>query len=50
MVGMGSRIKGFILNCTLKSYTITPIGSANLLKVTIKFYGGYKYKSLSKRR
>ena len=26
------------------------IESANVLKVTMKFYGGYKYKSPSKRR
>ena len=30
-------------------YTIIPIESANVLEVTMKFYGGYKYKSLSKR-
>ena len=35
---------------TLKSYTITPIESANVLEVTMKFCGGYKYKSPSKRR
>ena len=29
---------------------ITPMESANVLKVTIKFYGGYKYKSPTKRR
>ena len=50
MVGMDSRLKGIILNCTLKSYSITPIESANVLKVTMKFYGGYRYKSPSKRR
>ena len=47
---MYSRIKGIILNCTLKSYKITPIESANVLRVTMKFYGGFKYKSPSKRR
>ena len=47
---MDSQLKGFILNCTLKSYTITPIESNNVLEVTMKFYGGYKYKSPSKRR
>ena len=50
MVGMDSQLKGIILNCTLKSYMITPIESANVLKVTMEIYGGYKYKSPSKRR
>ena len=50
MVGMDSQLKGIILNLTLKSYMITPIESTNVLKVTIKFYGGYKYKNLSKKR
>ena len=43
-------LKGLILNCTLKSYTITPIEGTNVLEVTMKFYGGYMYKSPSKRR
>ena len=47
---MDSQLKGLILNYTLKSYTITPIESNNVLEVTMKFYGGYKYKSPSKRR
>ena len=47
---MDYQLKGLILNHTLKSYVITPIESANVLKVTMKFYGGYKYKSPSKRR
>ena len=47
---MEYQLKGLILNRTLKSYAITPIESANVLKVTMKFYGGYKYKSPSKRR
>ena len=47
---MDYQLKGLILNRTLKSYAITPIESANVLKVTMKFYGGYKYKSPSKRR
>ena len=47
---MDSRLKGLVLNHTLKSYTITPIESNNVLEVTMKFYGGYKYKSPSKRR
>ena len=47
---MDSQLKGLILNHTLKSYTITPIESNNVLEVTMKFYGGYKYKSPSKRR
>ena len=47
---MDSQLKGLILNCTLKSYTIAPIESNNVLEVTMKFYGGYKYKSPSKRR
>ena len=50
MVGMDSQLKGIILNHTLKSYKITPIESANVLGVTIMFYGGFKYKSPSKRR
>ena len=50
MVGMDSRLKGIILNCTLKSYKITPIESAYVLRVTMKFYGGFKYKSPSNRR
>ena len=47
---MDYQLKGLILNCTLKSYAITPTESANVLKVTMKFYGGYKYKSPRKRR
>ena len=47
---MDSQLKGLILNHTLKSYTIAPIESNNVLEVTMKFYGGYKYKSPSKRR
>ena len=47
---MDYQLKGLILNHTLKSYTITPTESANLLEVTMRFYGGYKYKSPSKRR
>ena len=47
---MDSQLKGLILNRTLKSYTITTIESNNVLEVTMKFYGGYKYKSPSKRR
>ena len=50
MVEMDSRLKGIILNCTLKSYKITPIESANVLRVTMMFYGSFKYKSPSKRR
>ena len=46
---MDYQLKGLILNCTLKSCTITPIESTNMLKVTMRFYGGYKYKSLSKK-
>ena len=42
---MDYQLKGLILNHTLKSYAITPIESANVLKVTMKFYGGYKYES-----
>ena len=49
MVEMDSKIKGIILNHTLKSYSITPIEGANVLKVTMRFYGGYKYKSPSRR-
>ena len=49
-VGMDSQLKGIILNHTLKSYKITPIESTNVLKVTLKFYWGFKYKSPSKRR
>ena len=47
---MDSRLKGIILNCTLKSYKIAPIESANVLRVTMIFYGGFKYKSPSKKR
>ena len=36
---MDSRLKGIILYHTLKSYKITPIESANVLRVTMKFYG-----------
>ena len=43
-------LKGLILNCTLKSYTITPIESDDVLDITMRFYGGYKYKSPSKGR
>ena len=50
MVGMDSQLKGIILNHTLKSYKITPIESANVLRVTMKFCGGFKYKSPSNRR
>ena len=47
---MDSQLKGLILNCTLKFYTMTPIESNNVFDVTMKFYGGYKYKSPGKRR
>ena len=47
---MDSQLKGLILNHTLRSYTTTPIESNNVLKVTMKFYGGYKYETPSKRR
>ena len=47
---MDYQLKGLILNCILKSYTISPIESANMLKVTMRFYGGSKYKSPSNRR
>ena len=50
MVEMVLRLKGIILNCTLKSYRITTIESANVLEITMKFYWGSKYKSPSKRR
>ena len=39
---MDFRLKGIILNHTLKSYKITPIESANVLRVTMKFYGGFQ--------
>ena len=32
---MDYKLKGLILNCTLKSYTFTPIDSTNMLKVTM---------------
>ena len=47
---MDYQLKGLILNHTLKSYTISPIESANVLKVTMRFYRVYKCKSPSKRR
>ena len=47
---MDYQLKGLTLNHTLKSYTITSIESNNVLEVSMKFYGGYKYKSPSKRR
>ena len=47
---MDYQLKGLIPSHTLKSNTITPIQSNNVLEVTMKFYGGYKYKSPSKRR
>ena len=50
MVGMDSPLKGIILNHTLKWYTTTPKESVKVLKVTMSFYGSYKYKSPSKRR
>ena len=49
-VWIDSRLKGIILNHTLKSYTIIPIESANVLNVIMRFYGGCNYKSPSKRR
>ena len=42
VVGMDSKLKGITLNHTLKSYKITPIESTNVLRVTIKFYRGFK--------
>ena len=39
MVEIDSRLKGIILSHALMSYKITPIESANVLKVTMKFYG-----------
>ena len=50
MVGMDSQLKGIILNCTFKSYKITPIESTDVLRVTMTFYVGFKDKSPSKRR
>ena len=50
MVEMDSRLKGIILNHTFKSYKITSIERANVLEVSMRFYGGFKYKSPSKRR
>ena len=47
---MDYQLKGLILSHTLKSYDITPIEIANVLKVTMRYYGDYKYKSPSKRR
>ena len=47
---MDYQLKRLILNHTLKSYLLAPVESANVLKVTMKFYGGYKYKSPRKRR
>ena len=47
---MDFRLKEIILNCTLMSYKITSIESVNVLKVTMKFHRGYKYKTPSKRR
>ena len=46
----GWPVKGALPQHTLKSYTITSLESANVLDITMKFYGGYKYKSPSKRR
>ena len=50
MVEMDSRLKGIIINHTLKSHKLAPIESANVLRVTMMFYWGFKYKSPSKRR
>ena len=47
---MEYQLKGLILNCTLKTYKVSSIESTNVLKATMKFYGGYKYKSPSKMR
>ena len=47
---MDYQLKGLILNHTLKSCAITPMESANVLKVTMRFYGGYMYERPSKRR
>ena len=47
---MDSKLNGVILNHTLKSYKITPIERANVLEVTMRFYGSFKCKSPSKRR
>ena len=50
MVGMDSQLKGDYSQLTLKSYKVTPIESADMLRVTVKFLGGFKNKSPSKRR
>ena len=47
---MDYQLKGYILNSTFKSYTITLIESANVLMFTMRFYGGNKCKSPNKRR
>ena len=47
---MDSRLKEIILNHTLNSYKITPIESTNVLRVTMMFYGCFKYTRPSKRR
>ena len=39
MVRMDSQLKGIIVNCTLRLYTITPIENVNVLKVTMKSMG-----------
>ena len=50
------RWGGFLIkwNCSqlylMKSYKITPIKSTNLLKVSTKLYGGYKYKTTCMKR
>ena len=44
------QLKGLIFNHTLKSYTITSIESANMLKVTMKFDEGYNHKNPCKWR
>ena len=50
MLRIDYKFKGLILNCTIKSYTITPLESDNVLKLTMRFYGVFKYNSPSKRR
>ena len=45
---MDNKLKGIILNCTLKSHQITPIEKANVLRVTMDFYGGTNVKAQAK--
>ena len=46
---MDTLLKGVILNHTINTFNLNPLGEENILRVTTDFSVVYKYKSPSKR-